>query len=157
MTAYWRAGLMTLGVLVGVYGAYLELTRLDFADIVSAVVWLVGGVVVHDAVLSVAVVVVGVVAARAVPRVARGPVVAGAIVLGTLTVVAIPFLGRFGAEASNPTLLDRSYWGGWWVLVALVVVGVVVATVLRVRRGDGAERSAAGRDGRDGRRVDEAH
>ena len=33
-----------------------------------------------------------------------------------VTLVAVPVLGRFGARADNPTLLDRDYVAGWLVL-----------------------------------------
>jgi hypothetical protein len=51
-------------------------------------------------------------------------------VLGTVTVVAVPLLGRFGARADNPTLLDRNYLLGWLVLATLTVVVVGVAVAL---------------------------
>ncbi len=56
------------------------------------------------------------------------------VVLGSLTILAIPMLGRFGAKADNPTLLDRNYWLGWSLIAVLVVAGVVVASVLRARQ-----------------------
>ena len=39
--------------------------------------------------------------------------VVGLVVWGGLTVMAIPVLGRFGALAANPTLLDRPYLTSW--------------------------------------------
>ena len=56
------------------------------------------------------------------------------IVLGSITILAIPMLGSFGAKDDNPTLLDRNYWLGWSAIVVLVVVAVAVAAVLRARR-----------------------
>jgi hypothetical protein len=51
-----------------------------------------------------------------------------------VTLLAIPELGRFGARADNPTLLDRHYWLGWSVLVTLVVVGVGAGSAVVARR-----------------------
>ena len=59
----------------------------------------------------------------------------GAVVLASVTLVAVPALGRFGARPDNPTLLDRRYLAGWLVVAGLVAVGVVVATFVRSRRG----------------------
>ena len=42
------------------------------------------------------------------------------MILVPVTLVGVPELGRFGARADNPTLLDRPYWLGWSVLVTLV-------------------------------------
>jgi hypothetical protein len=53
------------------------------------------------------------------------------VVLGTVTLSAVPVLGRFGARADNPTLLDRHYLLGW--LVFAVLVGVVTAASVLVR------------------------
>ena len=122
-----------LGVLVGVYGAYLLLGRQDLDQLFSAAIWLGGGVIAHDgliALLSLGVVVVG---ARLLPAAARPSAAVGLIVLGSVTILAIPMLGSFGAKDDNATLLDRNYWLGWSGIVVAVLVAVVVASVLRAR------------------------
>jgi hypothetical protein len=57
-----------------------------------------------------------------------------AVVLGSVTVLAVPVLGRFGERSDNATLLDRDYTAGWLVLALFTVAAVVVASVLRSRR-----------------------
>jgi len=123
-----------VGVGVAAYGAWLLLSRQDAEQLRSAVVWLVAGVVLHDAVLAPVVVVLGLVGSRLLPPAARAPVAVGAVVLGSVTLLAVPVLGGFGARSDNPSLLDRDYTTGWLVLAAVVVVLVVVTTVLRARR-----------------------
>ncbi len=88
----------------------------------------------HDGVFSVLVLVVALVAVRLVPRDRLAPWVVGLVILVPVTLVGIPELGRFGARADNPTLLDRDYWLGWSVLVTLVVLGVLGGAVLAARR-----------------------
>ena len=127
-----RIALGALGVLAGVYGGWLVLSRGH--DLLNLVLWLAAGVVLHDGVLALVVLAVGTVAVRLLPRAARGPAVVGAVVLGTVTLVAVPVLGRFGARSDNPTLLDRDYTVGWLVFAALVAVGVVTATLVGSRR-----------------------
>jgi hypothetical protein len=127
-----RVGLGTVGVLAGVYGAWLLLTRGH--DLANVGLWLVAGVVLHDGVLAVAVLVLGALALRLLPQAARAPVVVGFVVLGSATLFAVPVLGRFGARADNPTLLDRSYWAGWLVLAGLTLAAVVAAALVRSRR-----------------------
>ncbi|MFC6344016.1 hypothetical protein ACFP8W_18700, partial [Nocardioides hankookensis] len=83
--------------------------------------------------------VLGAVLVLLLPRAVRGPAVVGLVVLGSVTLLAVPVLGRFGARPDNATLLDRHYTAGWLVLAAVVLVAVVVASVLRSRRGDGDE------------------
>lgn len=127
-----RAALGGAGVLLGLYGGWLLVTREDMLTDVA--VWLVAGVVLHDAVLAGITLALGALAVRVVPAPTRAPVVVGLVVLGTTTLFAVPVLGRFGARADNPTLLDRDYTSGWLVLAALTVVAVVAAALVRSRR-----------------------
>ncbi len=134
-----------VGVAASLYGLFLLLGQ-GASQVVDAGTWLVGGVVAHDALLAPLVLLLGVLAARLLPYVARAPVVVGLVVLGTVTLVAVPVLGRFGASPGNPTLLDRDYVAGWCVLAGLTAAAVGGAILYRKSRG---ERSARGlRDGR---------
>ncbi|MGZ4447494.1 MAG: hypothetical protein ACXVEC_12325 [Nocardioides sp.] len=129
-----RRLLGALGALLAAYGVWLLLTREHGARLVGAGEWLVAGVLLHDAVLA-PLVLLGLVAGRRlVPVALRAPLVVGAVVLGSVTLLAVPVLGRFGARSDNPTLLDRDYTTGWLVLAGLVVAGVAVGAVARARR-----------------------
>jgi hypothetical protein len=127
-----RLVLGAVGVLLGLYGAWLLLSRGH--DLGDVAVWLAGGVVLHDAVLSVVLLVLGVVVVRVLPPVAQAPAVVGFVVLGSATLLALPVLGRFGARTDNATLLDRNYLAGWLVLAGATLVAVVTATLVRSRR-----------------------
>jgi hypothetical protein len=123
-----------LGVAMGSFGV-LRFLQLDFDDMVNAVFWLAGGVLVHDAIIAPFTLLVTLVAARLVPAPARTRVVVALVVLATVTVTAIPVLGRWGARPDNPTLLDRNYVFGWLVFAALVLLGtLLVGPVGRLRR-----------------------
>lgn len=129
-TVRWVGG--AGGVLCGLYGAWLLLTRTDTDQLVSAGVWLAGGVLLHDAVLAPAVVVLGVVAARLLPGAVRAPLAVVAVVVGSVTLLALPVL--LGREPDNPTLLDRDYTTGWLVLASLVVAVVACGRLVQERR-----------------------
>lgn len=134
-----RLLLGAVGASVAAYGAWLLWSRREPADVLDAVVWAGGAVLVHDVLLAVVLLLAGLVVARLVPAAARAPVVVGAVVLGSLSLVAVPVLGGWGrsTDPTNQTLLDRDYVAGWWVLAALVAVGVlggVVVRLLRARR-----------------------
>ncbi len=135
------SGLLAIG-----YGAFL-LVGGGLSDAVNVGVWLAGGVVVHDGFLVPATLVAGLLVARVVPASWRATVAAAGIVLGSVTLVAVPVLGRFGARADNSTLLDRHYLVGWLVLAGLVV-SVAVAGRLLAGRVWHARSAAGGR--RDG-------
>ena len=137
-----RAALVLAGLCIGLFGAY-SLLRLGVSNLAWSVGWLAGGVFLHDAVL--APVVLGLCAAgtRLLPGWARAPVATGAVVLGSLTLLAVPVLGRFGALDDNPTLLDRSYGVGWLVVAGVVAFGVAVSCLV-MRHGAGAAVSSSG-------------
>ncbi|MEP6816189.1 MAG: hypothetical protein ABI873_11625 [Marmoricola sp.] len=116
------------GLAVGAYGVYLLLS-LGLSNLLAALYWLAGGVILHDGLIGPALIVVGVGVAMLVPHRVRAPVAAGLIVLGTVTMTAIPMLGRFGAKPDNPTLLDRNYTVGWLVFAALVALGAGLGVV----------------------------
>jgi hypothetical protein len=118
-------------VLVGLW----HLLALDLPDLVDAVVWLGAGVLVHDAVVAPLVVVAGLAVLPRLPAYARAPAVVGAVVLGSVTLLAVPALGRFGARDDVPSLLPRPYAALWLLVVVLVVAAVVVASLLRRRVG----------------------
>ena len=127
-----RVALGALGVLAGLYGGWLVLSRGH--DLLNLVLWLAGGVVLHDGVLALVVLAAGAAAVRVLPRPAKAPAVVGFVVLGSVTLLAVPVLGRFGARSDNPSLLDRDYTVGWLVLAGLVVVCVVAASLVGSRR-----------------------
>jgi hypothetical protein len=122
-----------LGVLVGLYGAWLLVSRQDRTQLVGAAKWLVAGVVLHDFVLAPLTLVLVAGAARLLPASHRAPAAVGLVVLGSVTLLAIPVLGSFGAQVHNPSLLDRRYVLGWLVLAALTVACVLVAGARRRR------------------------
>ena len=117
-----------VGVLMGAFGA-LRFLQLDFGDIVNAVVFLAGGVIVHDGFLAPLTIVILLLGTRVLPRRMRPAVTVGLVVLGTVTVTAIPVLGGFGARPDNLTLLPRNYVLGWFVFAGLVLLLTVVAAL----------------------------
>lgn len=128
-----RALLVAAGVAASAYGMVLLLDR-PTGDVVETALWLVAGVLVHDAVIAPLVIVAGVAGARWLPDRLRPPLAFVLVVLGSVTLMAVPVLGRFGARPDNPTLLDRDYTAGWLVVAGLTLAAAVVLA-LRDRRG----------------------
>jgi hypothetical protein len=129
-----RVLLAIVGIAVAAYGATL-LLDLGTGNLRATVVWLIGGIVLHDAVLAPLTVLLGagfVTLQKAGVR--TGPLIIAGLVLGTVTIAAIPVLGRFGARADNATLLDRNYLAGWLVLAGLTTLTVVLLLVRGRRR-----------------------
>jgi hypothetical protein len=128
-----------LRLVLGATGVVLILVGVVFlsddgvGDLVGVGAWLVGGVVAHDAVIAPLVVVVGVLGVPRLPPAFRAPAVVGLVVLMTVTLMAVPVIGRFGAKADDDGLLNRPYVALWLVFAALVVVAVVIASWARRR------------------------
>jgi len=127
-----RTILGAVGVLVGMWGA-VELIRQGAANLGAATVWLLGGVVVHDGVLAPVAIAIAALGVSVLPRWMVPSAAAAAVVLGTVTIMAVPVLGRFGARADNATLLDRDYGRGWLIVAGLVLVCAVVGTIIAHR------------------------
>lgn len=140
-----RVAIGALGLAMGAFGA-LRFLQLDVADILNAVLWLAGGVLVHDALIAPLTIALAFLAARVLPVRARAGVAVGFIVIATVTITAVPVLAKLGERPDNPTLLDRNYLAGWLVFVVLVVAVIAlsgpVSARLRRGRGERVSRSA---------------
>lgn len=124
-------GAAGLGVIA--WGAWLVL-GLGPDQWPSLGLWLAGGVFGHDALLAPLVVLLGMLLVHLVPAPARAPLTVALIVWGSITLLAVPVLGRFGALPDNPTLMDRPYQMSWWILSAVVVAAVALGTFVQARR-----------------------
>lgn len=122
-----RALLLVIGVGFGLWGVWL---MRDFTaeQLVSMGTWLLGGVIVHDAVIAPITVLIGVIAARVLPRHARAVAGVAFLVWATLTVAFINVLSGQGGKPGNDTVLNRPYGISWVVLtLAIAVIAAVVA------------------------------
>lgn len=103
----------------------------------SQAVWIVGGVLAHDAVIAPLVVVLGVIAARLWRPPARGAIAVAFIVWATVSAAVANVLLPVGGRPDNPSLMNRPYVLAW-VVFTLVVLG---ATVIAAARGRAKARS----------------
>ncbi|MEU8900497.1 hypothetical protein AB0C65_31855 [Nocardia sp. NPDC048505] len=126
------------GIWLGWYGIDLLLAQ-NSTDLLSTGRWFLGGIIVHDAVLAPLCAVVAVAARRLLPPRFWPTVAWAAICTLTLTLVALPVLGRSGAVAMNPTVLDRDYPLGFLLAVAVVWLVAGLDLVRRARRKSRAE------------------
>ncbi len=127
-----RVGFAGLGIGALGYGAWL-MWQLGAGQWLALAKWLAGGVFAHDLLLAPLVIVLGLLATR-LPSFARAPVVVAVVVWGSITILAIPMLGRFGADPTLPSLLDRPYLAAWSVGTAVVLLAVAGAALVRRRR-----------------------
>ena len=125
--------MIAFGVAMGAFGL-LRFLQHDWGDTVNAVLYLGGGVVVHDGIIAPLTIALTFLGVRVVPRKARVAVITGLVVLLTVTVTAVPVLGAWGRTPDNPSLLDRHYVLGWCVFALVVLVGSLVTLAPAWRR-----------------------
>lgn len=103
----------------------------------TALLYLVGGPVLHDAVFAPVAAVVGLLLTRVLPRPWRAPVRVGAAFSLLLGLLAVPALWRAHAGLPNPGLADRDYGAGLGIALAVVWLGVLGWGVMAGWRGRG--------------------
>ena len=126
-----RCAVGLLGVAAIAYGASLALEQ-SMPDLISAAKWLVGGIIVHDAIFAPLCIAAAFAGRRLLPKRWWSAVAVAALISVTLLAIAAPVLGRRGAIADNPTVLDRNYAVG--VAVALAVVWGAAVAFVAVRK-----------------------
>lgn len=140
-----RIVLVVVGVLVIAFGAYVMVTTVRPNRIWGLATWLLGAVVLHDAILSPFVVAVGMLLRRTgrTIRVWALVVVQAAVVVGSvLALVVLPEIAAKRHGQKNPTVLPFDY-GARLLLVEgvllAVVLAVLVVAVVRARRSGRSE------------------
>lgn len=131
-----RLALGAVGFAAAAWGVVM-LSDDGTSRLVNVAVWLVGGVVLHDAVLAPAVVLLGVAAARWLPRSRRSLVAVAFLVWATVTVAAANVLLDVGGKPDNDSLMNRPYVVSWLVLTGVLVAVVPVASAVTGRRRTG--------------------
>ncbi|MFC4127696.1 hypothetical protein [Nocardia rhizosphaerae] len=117
-------------IVLGLAGLWLAWIGIDLLlgqsriDLISAGLWFVGAIVLHDGVFAPLCAALGVGGKRLLPPTSAAPVAVGTVCTVTLVLISVPVLGRELAVAANPTVLDRDYPAG--LLAAVVVVWVLV-------------------------------
>lgn len=125
-----RALLLLAGVGLGLWGVRL-MSEFRSEQLVSMMTWLIGGVILHDAVIAPVTVLVGVVATRMLPGYARSVAAVAFLVWATLTVTFANVLS--GQGGNNHTVLNRPYVLSW-VVLTIVIASVATAVAYRRRR-----------------------
>jgi len=127
-----RALLIAVGVAIGLWGLWL-MRDFRFDQLRSAVIWLAGGVVVHDGILAPLVIGTGFILARITPEYARKPVTVGLILWGTVTMAVANVLSGQGGKPDNDTVLDRPYVATWLIVTVVMFAGIAVYAELSRR------------------------
>lgn len=128
-----RGLLGVTGVGFGLWGLWL-MRDFTSSQLVSVVTFLVGGVIVHDAILAPITVGLGVLAARLLPSHFRAAAAGTFLIWATLTVAFFNVLSGKGGAPGNSTVLHRPYLLSWLVMTGLLIGVMVVAAHRRRNR-----------------------
>jgi hypothetical protein len=127
-----RGLLVIAGVGFGLWGLWL-MRGFTSDQLISAVTWLAGGVILHDAVLAPVTVLLGVAAARLLPRQALAIAAIAFLVWATVTVAVANVLIGQGGKPDNDTVLDRPYVLSWFVFTGLLAGAALIVAGRRRR------------------------
>ena len=127
----WTLG--AAGVAAIIWAAWLALTGGRATNPVGIATWLVGALVLHDAVLAPVCVGIGWLTARVLPPWLRAPVQVAAFVAGAVTVASTPLLLGLGRRPDNPSADPLDYPHNL-LAVVLVITGVCAAWAVAARR-----------------------
>jgi hypothetical protein len=143
----WRLVLVVAGIGLLGFGGIVFLLDVNPATYPGIAVWLAGAIVLHDGVAALAVFGATVLVRRAhgIPFVVRAIVQGAAVVSLVVTVLVLPEFLAIAMGPANPSVLPLDYAGNLLLfhagLVAVTVVAVVIALVLRRRTGRTAVRT----------------
>lgn len=129
-----RVALILIGVGTAAYGVVGLFTALHGQALRSALIWFVGGAVVHDLVLAPIVAAVGAVLCRVVNGNVRPYLQAGLLMSLAVTLVGLPVLSGRGYSGTNPSALPLNYWHGLLIALAIVWGATLLAAVAHVSR-----------------------
>jgi glucan phosphoethanolaminetransferase (alkaline phosphatase superfamily) len=127
-----RVLLALTGVGFGLWGLWL-VRDFTSTQLISTGSFLIGGVIVHDAILAPITVGLGVLAARLLPSHFRAAAAGAFLIWATLTVAFFNVLSGTHAKSDNQTVLHRPYLLSWLILTG-VLIGIMVVAARRRRR-----------------------
>ncbi len=127
-----RAALLAIGVAGGLWGVWL-MREFTSTQLISVATFLIGGVILHDAIIAPVTVGLGVVASRILPGHFRAAVGVGFLLWGTLTLAFFNVLSGQGGKPDNSTVLNRPYALSWFVMTGVLAAVVVLAAIRRRR------------------------
>lgn len=131
-----RLLLLLAALPVGWYGLSL-LWSMPTADKTSVVVWLIAGLLAHDAVFAPLCLAAGHSARRVLPRRWWAPILAAASATTLMVLLSLPVVyprsesTQAPGNAQSDTLLDRPY--GWGLTIALVIVWSLTVALIAQR------------------------
>ena len=128
-----RIVLVAAGVAMMTFAVVGALTSPDIT-LSRHLIFLVGALLLHDALLGPVFIAVGVLVHRTVRPPYRAIVQGALIATAAVTFVALPFMLGYGRIADNPSALPRNYVGGYAIVVGAIWLGAAALIARRELR-----------------------
>ncbi|ARC56177.1 hypothetical protein AS850_03685 [Frondihabitans sp. 762G35] len=132
-----RIVFVTVGALGIVFGAWVMVDTVRPKSIWGLATWLIGAVIIHDAIIAPAVVAISIAMRRVGRRIPPAviAIVQGAVVVGSVfTLVVVPEIIRKAKVPNNDTVLPFDYASRLVVLWAAIVVITALVVTVYLRR-----------------------
>jgi len=131
----WRIGLGVIGVVGIAYGAVRIFTDAKDTKPFALLEWLIGSLLVHDAIIAPVVLGIGWLLARFVPARARAFVQGGLVTGGLISVIGVLLIWRQGkSSARSLALLQQNYALNLLILLLLVAAVTAACYAISVLR-----------------------
>ncbi|MFC5930719.1 hypothetical protein D6T64_13305 [Cryobacterium melibiosiphilum] len=135
-----RITLLTVGVALLAWGAYVMLDTVRLPRITGLAIWIAAAIILHDAILAPILFGAGLLLRRAGQTV-PGTVIAvvqGTLVVGSMvSLIVVPILVAQNFTPKNPSILPLNYGlnlGIFWLVLVLLGTGLSALLYLRARR-----------------------
>jgi hypothetical protein len=139
----WRIPLVGAGVALAGYGLFRLAAQPGSSQPQSLIVWLIGGVVLHDGIIAPITIGTGWLLARWIRPRERRFVQFALVWSGLVAVIAIPLIALRGSQPVGKALEEQNYGAHLAVLVGGIAAVVALAYVMiAVRRRCGQRRNA---------------
>ncbi len=132
-----RIVFVTVGALGIVFGAWVMVDTVRPKSIWGLATWLIGAVIIHDAIIAPAIVAISIAMRRVGRRIPPAviAIVQGAVVVGSVfTLVVVPEIIRKARIPNNDTVLPFDYASRLVVLWAAIVVITALVVTVYLRR-----------------------
>lgn len=134
--ASWWIGLLAGGAIFafGLFGLLRNASTTIPSDWFT---YVAGALILHDALLVPAVIVVGILLSRLAPAAMRSGLQGTLAVCGAVALMSVPVVLAKGRAADNPSLLPHDYAANLAIVLAVILAGGVLVTVVRAVRARG--------------------
>jgi hypothetical protein len=133
----WRIILAIGGIALGAFGIFRLATEIPLHNLLILAVWLVAGLIIHDAVMEPSVIGVGWLLRRYIPDRGRRYVQIALIMIVPVAVIAIPMIFLRGSQPMEKALLLRNYGVNLIMIIGIIAVIGLILYAVRVARDRG--------------------